>query len=361
MEKFLVSEFFLNYGLFAIKSLTLVILAIIAMAFFASILSARQKDKESIEIEKINDHFDSLQDAIESEVLPKHEYKKIAKEKKKQSKKEQKAQKKKNKKGQPKDTPEETKPRLFILNFDGDLQASDVDNFRKSITALLTVAKEDDEVLVLLESAGGIVHNYGLAASQLTRIKERNIKLTVSVDLVAASGGYMMACIANHIIAAPFAILGSIGVLAQLPNFNRLLTKFDIDVEHHTAGKHKSTLTMFGKNTDDAREKFKEELEDVHILFKDLVAANRPQLDIEKIATGEHWYGTTALHLNLVDEIKTSDDYLLEKSKDADLYQITYQIHETIRDKISTMLYDSFSSVFNKLYTRFSNTFNWQS
>lgn len=350
-------EFLFEYGLFAIKSLTIVIFAIIGLAFFASILSSKQKDRESIEIEKINDHFDSLQDAIESEILPKSEYKKICKERKKQTKKEKKAQKK-----QSKDITtavEESKNRLFVMKFEGDLHASEVDNLRKSITALLIIAKPEDEILVILESAGGIVHNYGLAASQLSRIRDKNINLTIAVDLVAASGGYMMACIGNKIIAAPFAILGSIGVLAQVPNFNRLLSKFDIDIEHHTAGKHKSTLTMFGKNTLDAREKFREELEDTHTLFKAFVKNYRPQLDIDKIATGEHWYGTTALNLNLVDEIKTSDDYLLEKAKDTDIYQITYQIHETIRDKINTMLYDSLSGLLSKAYTKFTSVFNW--
>ena len=108
---------------------------------------------------------------------------------------------------------------------------------------------------------------YGLAASQMQRIRDKKLKLTVCVDKVAASGGYMMAVVADKIIAAPFAVLGSIGVLAQVPNFHRLLKKHDVDFEMLTAGKYKRTLTMFGENTDKGREKFQEDIEDTHVLF----------------------------------------------------------------------------------------------
>ena len=183
---------------------------------------------------------------------------------------------------------------------------------------------DKDEVVVLVESGGGTVHGYGLAASQLKRIRNKNVKLTVSVDKVAASGGYMMACVADHIIAAPFAILGSIGVLAQIPNFNKLLKKHDIDFEQIAAGKYKRTLTMFGENTEADRDKLKEELEETHVLFKEFVKQNRDETDIEKIATGEHWYGKQALDLGLIDEIKTSDDYLSNATADANIYAIEY-------------------------------------
>jgi serine protease SohB len=217
----------------------------------------------------------------------------------------------------------------------GDVEASEVHPLREAITAVLTIATPSDEVLIILESGGGYVHNYGLGASQLQRIRNRNIPLTVSVDLVAASGGYLMAVVANKIVAAPFAILGSIGVLAQLPNFNRLLEKYDVDIEQHTAGEYKTTLTMLGKNTEKDRKKFQEELEDTHILFKQFVSEHRPVLDIQKIATGEHWYGSEALNLHLIDQIITSDDYLLNKSEHADIYEVSYVITETLKDKIS--------------------------
>ena len=186
-----------------------------------------------------------------------------------------------------------------------------------------------------------MVHSYGLAASQLKRIKDRKIKLTVAVDLVAASGGYMMASVADHILAAPFSVVGSIGVLAQLPNFNRLLKKHNVDIEQHTAGEYKTTLTLLGENTDKSRAKFKEELEKTHDLFKLFVSQNRPQVAIDKIATGEHWYAQQALDLNLVDEIKTSDDYILEKSQNQSVFEISYVIQETLKEKISNALHRS--------------------
>jgi serine protease SohB len=202
--------------------------------------------------------------------------------------------------------------------------ASAVATLRQEVTAILTVAEPGDRVLVRLESAGGAVHAYGLAASQIARFRERKVPVTVAVDKIAASGGYMMACTAEHIIAAPFAVLGSIGVVAQLPNFHRLLEKNDIDFELFTAGEFKRTITLFGENTDKARAKFREEIEEVHVLFKDFVKQNRPVLDLAQVATGEHWYGSRALELKLVDELRTSDDYLLEASSDADLYEVTY-------------------------------------
>jgi serine protease SohB len=178
------------------------------------------------------------------------------------------------------------------------------------------------------------VHEHGLAASQLARIRDRDISLTVCVDKVAASGGYLMACVASKIYAAPFAILGSIGVLAQIPNFNRLLDSHGVDFEQISAGKYKRTVTMFGENTDEDRAKLKEELEDVHSLFKAAISKYRPELDLDKVATGEHWYGTTALELGLADEIKTSDELLMELAVDRDLYQLAYHIKQPLQKRL---------------------------
>ena len=214
------------------------------------------------------------------------------------------------------------------------MSASAVTNLREEITALLSQASAEDEVVVRLESAGGMVHSYGLAASQLDRVKKKGIPLTVCVDKVAASGGYMMACVANKIIAAPFSILGSIGVVAQLPNFNRLLKKHDVDIELHTAGEHKRTLTMLGENTDEGREKFIEDLEDTHELFKEFVSAHRESVDINAIATGEIWLGTRAKGLALVDELMTSDEYLVDKSSDADIYEVKYLHRKSLPERM---------------------------
>lgn len=209
-----------------------------------------------------------------------------------------------------------------MLHFKGDIQAKQVENLREEVSAILTVAKPEDEVVLCLHSPGGVVNGYGLCASQLQRIRARDIPLTVIVDHVAASGGYLMACVATKIIAAPFAMIGSIGVLMQLPNLNRLLKKHDIDFEMVTAGEYKRTLTLFGENSDDARQKVQEEVDDIHLLFKAFIANSRPELDVEQVATGEVWFGEQAKALNLIDEISTSDDYLMEKSKASDLYEV---------------------------------------
>lgn len=199
---------------------------------------------------------------------------------------------------------------------------------------MLSQAKPEDEVVVRLESAGGMVHSYGLAASQLDRIKQQGIPLTVCVDKVAASGGYMMACVADKILAAPFSMIGSIGVVAQLPNFNRLLKKHDVDVELHTAGEYKRTLTMFGENTEQGREKFVEDLEEIHEIFKEFVKNHRESVDINAISTGKVWLGTHAKNVSLVDEIKTSDEYLVDRSKDANIYLVRFVYHKSLPEKM---------------------------
>jgi serine protease SohB len=333
-----VNEFFFEYGLFTAKVISIVVAILVVLVGAVIILASRSdREMESLEIEKINEKFDNLKEALESEILSKDEIKAHKKERKKREKSEAKLLKNRVKEGET----EPLRPRLFVLRFNGDMNASEVDCMREAITAILTVAKSEahDEVLIILESPGGLVHTYGLAASQLQRIRQKNIKLTASIDLVAASGGYLMASVANQIIAAPFAVVGSIGVLAQIPNFYRVLKKYDIDMEQHTAGEYKTTLTMFGENTDKAREKFQEELEDTHVLFKQFVSSHRPQVDIEKLATGEHWYGTQAVDLKLVDEIITSDDYLLSRSENTDIYEVSYVIRETFADKITNVIH----------------------
>jgi serine protease SohB len=221
-----------------------------------------------------------------------------------------------------------------VIDFKGDLKASAVPSLREEVSAILDVATDSDDVIVRLENHGGVVHEHGLAASQLARIRDAGISLTVCVDKVAASGGYLMACVASKIYAAPFAILGSIGVLAQIPNFNRLLDSHGVDFEQVTAGKYKRTVTMFGQNTDADRAKLKEELEDVHALFKSAVSRYRPALDLDKVATGEHWYGSRALELGLADEIRTSDEVIAGLVGDRDLYHVAYRIKQPLQKRL---------------------------
>ena len=310
-------EFLSEYGLFLAKAVTIVIAVLIVVGgVFALSMRSQGKQKEHIEVNHLNERYDNMALSLQSAILPKKAFKKTLKAQKKADKEAAKEADKQS---------ENQRQKLFVLNFHGDIRASAVAALREEVTAILTVAKPGDEVLLRLESAGGLVHAYGLAASQLTRFKQRELKLTVAVDKVAASGGYLMACVGDNIIAAPFAIVGSIGVLAQVPNFHRLLKKNEIDFEQFTAGKYKRTVTMFGENTDPDREKFQEDIEQTHLLFKDFVTEHRGELDIEQVATGEHWYGTQALDLKLVDELRTSDDYLLAAKEQAELFEVIYR------------------------------------
>jgi serine protease SohB len=329
-------EFLIEYGLFLAKVVTIVVALVVLVTL---LISARQPGPQGepgrLEVKHLNDAYEqvtkSLNQAMMSPEGQKAAQKAAKKTEKQRLKAEKAALKRSSNEADPKALPIS---RVFVLNFDGDIEASAVSSLRQEVTAILAVASAEDEVLLRLESAGGVVHGYGLAASQLRRITKQGIKLTVSVDKVAASGGYMMACIADRIIAAPFAVLGSIGVVAQVPNFNRLLKSQKVDVELHTAGAHKRTLTMFGENTDEGRQKFRAELEEVHQLFKVFVRDNRPQVDIEVVATGEAWYGQRALEQQLIDEIQTSDEYLIEKMPTAAVYEIVYEIQQSKVEKL---------------------------
>ena len=311
--------FFSEYGLFLLKTVTIVVALIVVIGTIAS-ASKRASLRDGLEIEDLNKKYQALSNTLKFAVMKKADWKKEAKAEKARDKADAKS--------------DESRPRAFIIDFKGDLKASAVPSLREEVSALLEVATPDDQVVVCLENHGGVVHEHGLAASQLVRIRDKEIPLTVVVDKVAASGGYLMACVANKIFAAPFAILGSIGVIAQMPNFHRLMDSRGVDFEQVTAGKYKRSVTMFGENTDEDRAKLKEELEDVHALFKDAVTRYRPELDIDLLATGEHWYGTRALELGLADALKTSDELMAELVKDHDLYRLSYKIKQPSQKRL---------------------------
>jgi serine protease SohB len=308
-----VSEFLAAYGLFLAQLATFILLLLVAIVLIVA--SRRRGHAEGLVVEHLNRRFEDAADELKLAIEGKQPYKKAVKARQKERKREAKARAKQA----------SPKPRMFVLDFKGDLRATAAASLREEVSAVLRVAKAGEQVLVRLENSGGTVHEHGLAASQLTRLKQHALKVLIVVDKVAASGGYLMACVADRLYAAPFAIVGSIGVLAQLPNFHRLLEERGVDFEQITAGRYKRTLTMFGKNTDEGRAKLQAEVEDIHELFKNQIREHRPQVDIERVATGEHWYGIRALDLKLVDELKTSDDLLLDAAKDFDLYHVAYK------------------------------------
>lgn len=313
-------EIFLNYLEFLAKVGTVAVAIVIVFGAVSAIRRKGRRSPGQLRVRKLNDFFLNLQQRLELSILDKKHTKKLIKDRVKTVKLE-----KQNKSG---------RSRVFVLDFEGDIRASATDSLRNEITALLSVATPNDEVLLRLESGGGLVSSYGLASSQLVRIRQAGIPLTVCIDKIAASGGYMMACIGNKIISSPFAMLGSIGVVAQLPNLHRLLNKYEIDFEVLTSGEHKRTLTVFGKNTDKGREKFQQDLEVTHQQFKNFVASYRSQLDIDKVATGEVWLGINALENQLVDELKTSDEYLTSRAKDADLYHLQYLNRKSFQERV---------------------------
>lgn len=319
-------QFWTEYSIFLAKSITLVFSLLLLFAGILTIsLRAKGQKRGELTVKNLNEKYEEITDGLNAQILEKKAFKKYVKDKKCEKKAEK--------------NPEKPAKKIFVLNFKGDLKATAVEHFREEITAVLSIATPKDEVFVTVESGGGMIQAYGLAASQLARIRERKIPLTVSVDTIAASGGYLMACVANHIIAAPFAILGSIGVVAQIPNFHRFLKQHNIDFEQITAGEFKRTLSLFGENTDKGRKKFQEEINEMHALFKEFIQTYRPQVDIGKLATGEYWLGTRAMEIGLIDELSTSDDYLLSKfAKSCKINEITYTCKQTLKEKLSGMV-----------------------
>ncbi len=360
-------EFLFEYGLFFAKAIT-VVMAIVAVLIAFVAIAMKQKGQASgkgqLEIRSISDALEDVTDYAEKMLLSDAQLKQFMKDKKAEEKAKAKADKAaikraaKNKIGSDpnlSDSPAKIstdKARLFVINFHGSVDAHEVANLREEITAILLAAEDNDEVLVNLESGGGVVHGYGLAASQLQRIKAKGLKLTICVDKVAASGGYMMACVADRLICANFAIIGSIGVIAQMPNFNKLLKKNDIDFEQHTAGDYKRTLTVFGENNDEGRAKFKAELEEVHVMFKDFVNTNRPSLDIAKVATGEYWFGLQAKELGLVDELATSDDIILELNKTHEIFSVKYSEKKNVMEKLGFAAENTMFRTYNRIFNQ---------
>lgn len=323
--------------MFLAKAVTIVV-AIVAVIIVVLASTVKHKsDKGDLRITNLSEELEELKHGLKEELLSKKQFKAYEK------------QLKADEKAKDKAADEACTGKVFVIDFKGSIDAAEVASLREEISAIIAIAEKGDEVVVNVESGGGMVHGYGLASSQLDRLRQSDIPLTVCVDKVAASGGYMMACVANKIYAAPFAIVGSIGVVAQLPNFNRLLKKHEIDYEQHTAGNFKRTLTVFGENSDEGRQKFQEELEETHVLFKAFVGKYRPELDLVKVATGEHWYGQQAIELGLVDAISTSDDVIMSLATERTVYKIRYQVRKKLADKIAHGASLSVNAIFNRL------------
>ena len=325
-------DFLLEYGTFLAKLATVLIAVVLGVGIIIAIAArAKGQPKQSkLIVSHLNADLHDLAGQLKSHTLLPHELKKLAKQEKADAKKKKKAKRHST---------------VYVLNFVGDMQASSLKNLSDTISLLIAVSKPNQEVVLKLESAGGYVHSYGLAAAQLMRLKEHKLKLTVCVDKVAASGGYLMAAMADKIYAAPFAILGSIGVVGMVPNINKLLKQSNVDIEYHTSGKYKRTLTVLGKNEPKGRKKFQQDLEQTHDLFKKAIKEHRPVLSLPKVATGETWYGTEAKNFKLVDEISTSDEYLYRRSATAELYEVALKTKRGFVDRIGRKGEDAVSSI----------------
>ena len=334
-------EFLMELGVFAGKALlTVVAIITVLIALFGLIAKQQKGVGKKLSIENLSKRFSSYKEQLGAATDPTGAF---AKSLKKQQKAEKKSLKKKSSEAN-------KKPKIYVIEFEGDIKAAHVKNLREEVSAVLSVAdKEQDEICIVLESTGGMVHAYGLAAAQLLRIKNAHIPLTICVDKVAASGGYMMACTADKLYCSPFAIIGSIGVVAQVPNLHKLLKKNSIDYEEMTAGEYKRTVSMLAEITPKGKEKFLKQLDETHGLFKDFVGKNRSPLEMSKVATGEYWYGYQARDLQLVDEIVTSDEYLFSRHDSHKIYKVSIEAKRNLSEKIAdavSLTLDRFTQAF---------------
>ena len=358
-------EFLIEYGMFLAKSATIVVAIVFVVGMIAASSGKGKKSgkKGRLKVTQVNDHLEELRDVLRESVLDADELKTLEKDEKKQLKEETKAKKanrKKLAKSKPSESSEQSaeedmRKRVFVLNFKGNMAADAVESLREEITAVLSLASIGDEVILRLESPGGMVHAYGLASSQLLRIKNKKIHLTICVDRVAASGGYMMGCLADRLVAAPFAIIGSIGVLVQLPNFHRVLKKNDVDYEIISAGEFKRTLTTFGEITQKGKDKVQEDVENIHEIFKTWVKDHRPSVDIDKIATGETWVGMQAKERYMVDEIKTSDECIISACEGADVFEVEFELKQSIQDKLGSAFEGATDKAFMRWFEKSSD------
>ncbi len=332
-------EFLADVAVFLAKMLIVVFGIVLIIGAIAR--SARRGDGDesagTLRVKKLNERWKKTALGMKYALVGKKRRKALSAEEKKRRTAEQNA------------VGEVQRPKVFVVDFDGNVRATQVTSLREEVSAILEVASPGDEVVVRLKSPGGLVYSYGLAACQLERVRERGVRLTAVVDQVAASGGYMMAVVADRIIAAPFAVIGSIGVVAGIPNLHRWLKKHDVDYELLTAGRHKRTLTVFGENTAEGRQKFQEELDSAHALFKAHVVKYRPSLDVDRVATGEHWYGQEALGLGLVDRVSTSDDYLRELGRSQDVYHVQWALKRRLGDRLGIAVEGAVGRVMDRL------------
>jgi serine protease SohB len=330
-------EFVADYGMFLLKALTVVAALAVLIVLVARMARMTPPEGGRLKVTKLNKRYQELGDVVRKQALTHGELR----EQVRRRRREEKERRRKARQAKSRETEAEEshkRGRVFVLSFEGDLRASAVESLRKEVTALLTVIEKGDRVVLRIDSGGGLVHAYGLAASQIGRLRDQGVAVTACVDRIAASGGYMMACVADRVVAAPFAVVGSIGVVATVPNFHRLLDRHSVDVEQIYAGEYKRTLSLFGENTDKGRKKFAEQIEETHRMFRDFVKTHRSAVDIEEVATGEPWYGQQAVDLGLVDELRTSDDVLLEASREADVYEVRYERRRHVGEKLTELV-----------------------
>jgi signal peptide peptidase SppA len=160
-------------------------------------------------------------------------------------------------------------------------------------------------VAIQINSPGGSAVQSMLIYKRVRALAaEKNLKVYVFAEDVAASGGYLLALAGDEIYADPSSIVGSIGVITATFGLNELINRIGVERRVYTAGKSKDTLDPFLPEKAEDVERIKALQRDVHAAFIDLVKTRRGA-KIEHagvdLFTGEFWSGTKALELGLID------------------------------------------------------------
>ncbi len=227
-------------------------------------------------------------------------------------------------------------PRLAVLRFQGlrDLNASGDQRLSEAIDEVLVNRDHFEEAVVIIDSPGGTTHGYGHAYALLERLSASGLKVTACIDRIGASGGYLMALPADRILAGPFAIVGSVGVVAGIPNVKRLLEEKGVSYRLFVAGDKKRVVHFADDDGPEVREYMDEKLAGIHTQFLQAVEKHRgDRVKLDEVRSGDHWSAEESVEkgLGLVDELQTSAEYLLERNREVALVMIERRVDITER------------------------------
>ncbi|WP_343192796.1 S49 family peptidase [Buchnera aphidicola (Taiwanaphis decaspermi)] len=224
------------------------------------------------------------------------------------------------------------KSNLYILDYNDKIKKNKIKKLREEISSIILVAKKNDEVLLRLENTSDIVYEYGLVIAQLQRLRKKGIKLIISIDKIVSNGGYIIACVADHISASPFSIIGPINIVVNIPNIDKYTQTSNLNNQLNDCNTF-TKLTLIKNNTKIYVNKIFNKLDIKKYIRNSFIKDMRPSLNLNKIFNQNYWIGENAINEKLIDSINTSDDILFSKKDTHNLLKIKYVYKSNIVEK----------------------------